>query len=270
MLPDRIQQLCTQFMDVICSRTHHILSLEERFVLYHSFGPSRLDSLGYLKRSDLFNLQEYRQLMQTELLNFGIADYALSWLAILTAKHVLPVWDQLYKQLAKDEPIEVTAQEVLQIAEDLLQHKITFDEAMETQDNFYWEGEKIARKVTHNIDCAFRAACATLDFILCGLPRRAYRSVEGEGSDFFVTNALEAYTAIDRNPPGTLRGTVSDFLIENVLKVQKLENLPKEYQFSDRILDIEYDLQKRLEFWEWWLTEAIPQAWELAQQSSSS
>jgi len=28
--------------------------------------------------------------------------------------------------------------------------------------------------------------------------------------------------------------------------------------------------QLSLEFWEWWLTEAIPQAWELAQQSISS
>ena len=30
------------------------------------------------------------------------------------------------------------------------------------------------------------------------------------------------------------------------------------------------DPQKRLEFWEWWLTEAIPQAWELAQSSYQS
>lgn len=28
--------------------------------------------------------------------------------------------------------------------------------------------------------------------------------------------------------------------------------------------------QKRLEFWQWWLTEAIPQAWELAISSSSN
>ncbi len=29
-------------------------------------------------------------------------------------------------------------------------------------------------------------------------------------------------------------------------------------------------LNKRLEFWEWWLTEAVPQAWELAQQASTT
>jgi len=31
-----------------------------------------------------------------------------------------------------------------------------------------------------------------------------------------------------------------------------------------------FDVQIELEFWEWWLTEAIPQAWELAQQSISA
>jgi hypothetical protein len=37
-----------------------------------------------------------------------------------------------------------------------------------------------------------------------------------------------------------------------------------------QINDLEnFDPQKRLEFWEWWLTEAIPQAWELAQQSTN-
>lgn len=25
-------------------------------------------------------------------------------------------------------------------------------------------------------------------------------------------------------------------------------------------------LEERIEFWEWWLTEAIPQAWELAEK----
>jgi hypothetical protein len=64
-------------------------------------------------------------------------------------------------------------------------------------------------------------------------------------------------------------GTVSDFFAQNLNRVQGLENLPKEHQPSDDILNIEYSLQKRLEFWEWWLTEAIPEAWELAQQSTS-
>jgi hypothetical protein len=31
--------------------------------------------------------------------------------------------------------------------------------------------------------------------------------------------------------------------------------------------EIEFDDRKRLEFWEWWLTEAIPQAWDLGQDS---
>lgn len=54
----------------------------------------------------------------------------------------------------------------------------------------------------------------------------------------FVTAAVKAYTAIDRNPLG-------------------------EY----KLWPDEFDAKKRLEFWEWWLTEAIPQAWELAKQS---
>jgi hypothetical protein len=30
---------------------------------------------------------------------------------------------------------------------------------------------------------------------------------------------------------------------------------------------IRIDPQKELEFWEWWLTEAIPKAWELASKT---
>ncbi len=268
MLLDKVQQLCTQYVRQVRERTYHNLEMEERFILYHNFGPSRLDLPGYLKRGDSYDQKEYRQVMQNELLNLTNADYVLSWLAILTANKVLPVWDQVKNQLDKDKPV-ITAQEVLQVAKDILQKKITFDEAEEEQDKSYWEGERLARKVTYNVDCAFSAACSTLDFILRGLPRRMYRSVEGEGGDFFVTNALEAYTAIDLNTPGTLMGTVSDFFAQNLNRVQGLENLPKEHQTSDDILKIEYSLQKRLEFWEWWLTEAIPEAWELAQQCTN-
>ncbi len=27
-----------------------------------------------------------------------------------------------------------------------------------------------------------------------------------------------------------------------------------------------FDFEKRLEFWEWWLTEAVPAAWKMAEE----
>lgn len=40
--------------------------------------------------------------------------------------------------------------------------------------------------------------------------------------------------------------------------VSAYANIYEDFEF------IEVDLEKRLEFWDWWLTQAIPQAWELA------
>lgn len=54
----------------------------------------------------------------------------------------------------------------------------------------------------------------------------------------FAAEAVKAYSAIDPNPPG-------------------------KHSYPRR-LPIVFDKDKRLEFWEWWLTEAISQAWKLA------
>ncbi len=39
--------------------------------------------------------------------------------------------------------------------------------------------------------------------------------------------------------------------------------------FASSSISTSCDMSKLLEFWEWWLTEAIPQAWELAERSSN-
>ncbi|MBN9390848.1 MAG: hypothetical protein J0I20_22655 [Chloroflexi bacterium] len=56
---------------------------------------------------------------------------------------------------------------------------------------------------------------------------------------------------------------VDDEVNEGINDFQKVLNL------VNTTFAPEFIPEKRLEFWKWWLKEAIPQAWELAQQSSN-
>jgi len=57
-------------------------------------------------------------------------------------------------------------------------------------------------------------------------------------------SAVVAYSIVDDSEPGDWR-----------THFRKTRN--KEWIF---------DFEKRLEFWEWWLTEAVPAAWRMAEE----
>jgi hypothetical protein len=303
-LPLQTQQLCLQYLENVRNDPDHNLSTQSRFELYRSFGPSRLDFPGYQKRGSLFNYEEYKQHRGLEFANFTIADYALSWLAVLTAERVLPIFDKIWQQIENFDPVEraatsaeqvaaklqheithnelflialmnsseiVPAVDVLQIAKNLLQHNISFEEAEIEYGGLYLADETVDRRATQEVGAAFMAAYEAVNFILFGPRSRIIP--ENEVDDSFVAAALVAYTVTDKNPPGAFAVDPGAVLI-NLAEMSKQihEHGKPDPSFSmeyaeQEVIPLEYNLQKRLEFWEWWLTEAIPKAWELAGQA---
>jgi len=137
---------------------------------------------------------------------------------------------------------------MVEMIEGLLIKNIKFENALVAYREIFYYGSSKS-DFTYNIENAYQSAYNALGLVLFG------RDVEREILDEddlirltgdFVTEAMKAYSIIDTNKPGHWlysKGAIS------------------------KLSGIEVDLQKRLEFWEWWLTEAIPQAWELAQET---
>ncbi len=136
-----------------------------------------------------------------------------------------------------------TAHQILEVAESLLQNKMSFEEAYLRVSSFS-TGRNTYTKTFYDVHCSFEAAYLALELIIHGTGKRDAEPNDpfGVGNDYFIECAVKAYTSIDKNPIGTW-----------------YDGIP-----------IEYNLQKRLEFWEWWLTQAIPQAWELADVISTN
>ena len=204
----------------------HQLTPYERFTIYKSFGS--------------FNrmaLKEWNpQILLPETFVFSFADIVLSWLSILTAREVLPIWIQ-------DQPERNAPERIIGLAERFLLYKDKRAEVIEAASLFSGWLSNADIDVGENV---YQAACA------------AFGAYELVVSPAILLTHHDKPNVMDED----LRGNGQDFA----------RAAAKAFEFSDNSEDwtIEYDLDKRLQFWQWWLTEAIPQAWELAEQSFSS
>lgn len=245
MLNPKTTNLIEQNLKELRLDSQYNLDSLGRFKIYESLGSSRLLEPNY----------PTPEAAAVELTKLSFADYTIAWLAVLTTEHVLSIWDQVnFDRVpqSKDDPI-IAPQHILQMAKDVLQHLIDYDLAFETFHNiFYYSSSRFESYINYNVYCVYQSAYSSLEQILFG------RNIERENYDAkdkiklegdFVTEAMLAYSLIDNNEPGYWK------LFYNNLSL---------------LTGLEIDIHKRQKFWEWWLTEAIPQAWELAEQSSAS
>ncbi len=245
-LPVKVQQLCNQYLEKMRQdKKHHLLPFD-RFTIYQAFGPSNHladpleGSTGLTKKESKYNS-----------INFSKADLAFGWLAVITARKIMPIWleAKIYER-PDEEYYSCNPVEMLEEVEGVLLGKIPQEKAYwDLCLRFYDGSSGLEYSVTEKAYAAHSAAFAALEVVLCGV-EELYYHVSIKSDDHisyslhdFATMAARAYAAIDENEPGAwvkVRGEKHPLTI---------------------------DLKKRLDFWEWWLLEAIPQAWELVSQS---
>jgi hypothetical protein len=228
----------------------------------------------------------------TEILEQPILWKFRAWLAILTARKVLPVWEE-------ELPGDDLAQRILEVSEGMLAGKLT---NLETQ----YERGSLQRAVGNSeqfiesdraraaLLAAYSALKAVLGYspfeklsrkqIEHGFPDEKVADIWGDTAGLAVlaysgfAYKSEAFSEetyvynrgkidiIPKNKPQALLLGPASFL-KKVFVREKKEGTGY-FHRSGLNLNKDFEPELRKEFWEWWLFEAIPKAWDLAHQSS--
>jgi len=236
------KELTEEYLEIVRNDSDHNISPSQRFKLYQSFGPSRiiLSNKTTVKEVDI---SQYHNNIKEQLLNLTTGDKTLGWLGILTSKKVLFLWESIWQQITFDPDAVTRPEEMLELAEKLLLGKTTIDDNLFELYGEFNTALNIEYWVSYDVANTFNASYFTLEMIIYG-PNNLTTNNSDDIYDYdrdFASRAVAAYTVINSVVPS------EDLTLNPAL--------------------LKFDPQKRLEFWEWWLTEAIPQAWELAQSS---
>ena len=247
---EETEKLIIQGLETVRGNTEHQFNIKDRVALYRSFGESRITNIsGNNKIPDSLSLTEAE--LPSEKRTY--ADNVIGWLAIITAQHVVQssIWEKA-KKTVEDWKLTDTPSplEVIDLGVKLLRDKVNASEVLERLNTDIYYGFNTAMEMTYDVTCAYATTVSTLYTLLYGPPvPEKYEKYKNESDDMFrdadispiwgdfASEAVKAYSCIDNSRP-------------TVWRIHK---------------DMTFDANKRLEFWEWWMTEAIPQAWELAQ-----
>jgi hypothetical protein len=200
----------------------------------------------------------------------------IDFLAVLTAKHVVPIWQEALLNSSCQEIISSEKRKKQHVLEEILPgQELNWLQSLENisfldlpiyllsiAEKILWGtiprdiGGKIAGEAHYIIGNISE---------MCDLPP------EADDAGMAALNALiQAERGLDflkfvkyvkQNPAITDSQIYSGDSDAVSAAVKASANVYKELEQAD------IDLQKRRNFWEWWLTEAIPQAWELAEKS---
>lgn len=223
---------------------HHNLFLNKRLPIYKCI--ERLDELNHL------NIR--------------------GWLALLTARKVLFIWERTPPYYSFPQLLVNDAESFLQNNLSLPDLKAKYDFEELTITGFYNDPETYTDKQKYSGQATLLACTEAQGILLFNqlFPNDLIHKMEEEIiqgypdemlRDFYIdcaSMAVCAYSGISFD-----WDIVDDSVSEWINDFQELLNI------INTTFDPEFIPEKRLEFWKWWLKEAIPQAWELAQQSSN-
>ncbi len=252
-LPPKTSELISETLLAVRKHPEHYLYSAQRGEIYLSFGDSRLNLPPPLKQQPNTNPNDIKlqisDALRAQWMHAQFADFVIGELSILTTKYVFEalsknILSNELNRFEKDFLTDVT--EIMELARLLLDNEIRIETAKEQLTERYWFFE--FTEEAYNISRLYSTAVLSLNIIIYGArkPDRYSLITPENWKAISMDYASEAANAISAIPNPTFR----------------------DWQNSD--IPISFDKKKRLEFWEWWLTEAIPQAWDLAQTSYQS
>jgi hypothetical protein len=229
---EEVRAVAEESLNIVQADRKKQMSLEQRVKLYESLGASSF-------RPFPEQVQNFEQEVKARgKIAFTDADKVRANLGFLTVEHVLPVWDAFFK----GDKEASFVQQMLDLSKKLVQGKVSSLQAhLEINDGFYSD-MNIGLACPYPVYSVADAAYELLSSL-------AYREMESLNKRFphndFAVRACDAVSAIDRNEPGAWGRA-------NKEGVQK----------------IEYDLTERYNFWKWWLTDAVPKAWNIIHETN--
>jgi hypothetical protein len=234
-LPPDAQDLIAEIWQAVQIHPEHALPPQHREILYQTLWPS-LDLSG--ARREIM-LQKDEIMLTPEDIQFGE-------LAILSAQHVLPVWDRFATpgiRSGKGMGQEIRLPRwILETARDVLRDRIEPIKAYDLLGDFYDLVEETSYLVPYPVWSVGKAAYAALNVIL--------------GGACFVVSVDDA-TGVE-----SLADEDPAMYAANACAILD-DNLPGEWwSNTENALPFGFLAENALGFWEWWLGTAAPNAWQ--------
>lgn len=220
-IPDNLKFLINLLLMNIQSDPHHRLPVQKRQEIYAAFGPKTDHQANCVR----------------------------GWLAVITARHVLSIFEQAL-------PDEDNPRKLIEMAETTLRGKLYVEDAIHEAA----EGHEIAGRlwgheeteVTWNVYLAGTAAHRALE--------------EAAGMDHFKKMSwIRGGDSPDQGGQSVPFDQLPDeILAEQLGDAASAAAVAYAYDTDQ----LKCDSKKLLEFWYWWLTEAIPAAWNCIEANS--
>jgi hypothetical protein len=214
-LPTELQHSIDQALDAILNHPQHLLPSRHRRAIYNAFGA----------------------------VETGNAEQARVRLAVMTARHVLPVWQHVW-------PSDSLPQFALRTADDVLQGRVD----AQTVEVEVSDASEVLEDLRNT-----REGQVHLDALFAG-----QAAISALAKAFKLCSVVSAHLAARINDYNSyIAAEEIDILSWKILWVEENNDtaLWAAAAFAGGISDIRPDPAKQRAFWEWWLTEAIPIAW---------
>lgn len=224
-------------------------NLEHLHALPHSIVQVRNEILPLIRAHPQHEFgQNRRRTIYNVLRETPQGEQAAKWLALLSAQRVLSIYEQTIAQLEQyDEETRTFPRQVLQAVEGILKQTSSDDSPRWLVNELYhFLHIGLDLRVPYlALKATYEAACE----VLGGIPLRSQvslRKIDPNGAIEWRSST----TLSDEELAGI--GCSADDAAVNAA-----------YAWAE-VPNRKYDYAKVLEFWEWWLLEALPQAWENA------
>jgi hypothetical protein len=251
----KLQDLLNSLKKEILQDPERNFSLTHRLELFNSFGRSACPNTR-------LQLTKHIEKLDKGQLKLSTADKVVAWQAILSVQHLLPIYE---RGILNSEQFEYQADfnfslyatlphKTLDLASNVLKQLQNVEEVwLSLNNDFYYATLTVNAIYNYPANCVYKAACEALSMAL-GI--RLYGN--------YLASELFEETPKWFNKETEL--VPSDDCLSNLIRAYTVTNVEPEHKRNNTQVR-KYSNAKRLEFWEWWLMEAIPQAWELAHSS---
>ncbi len=228
-MPQVLQQLIAQELKLVRENPKHLVPPIARQTIYETFNLS----------SHLSN------------------DAVRKWLEVLTVKHILPIW----KNWHEDWSLYPTPEQLVEIAQSKLEGKL--------DRNVRTDIESTAREMSdltgESLDSPFYPTWCVFE---------AAVSLSTSTRDDLINESDEDWKSSSDDVTRYALIVYAGRIDSQITNAKELQNFWEWWYYESHQNTVlpwkhYFDPQACLEFWEWWLTEAIPQAWELANQDSA-